>query len=147
MRNLLIFVVFNLFSPFLLAMPETEQNNLWQCTVYDSQGKSWSIMSAYELTAMNKALDACKKQSLQPLSCRSSQEGCDVQVNGESIRPMWKCTALDALANVWHSKTHANRDEAVLTAKAYCQRKSPAPDTCYAYVILCRNLNLNQSEP
>lgn len=133
-----------LFSPLLFAMPETESNNLWQCTVHDSQGKSWSIVSLYELTAMNKALDACKKASLQPLSCRSHEEGCDLLFNGESTRSLWKCTALDAMSKVWRSRACRQRDKAALAAKAFCQRKSTVPDTCYVYLTTCKNLSTRE---
>ena len=127
----------SLFSPFLMA----DDLNYWQCTAHDAQNKQWTVSNSYQLTAINKAFDACKKASQIPGSCKSSREDCDFFLHGVSTRPMWQCPALDAEAKVWRSNIYIHADDAALAAKAYCHSKSDLPDTCYTYLFMCRNLN------
>jgi len=116
----------------------------WQCTSYDKQDQQWLAKSQYERTATNKALEACKKQSKEPESCKIAKEYCESIVNGISTRPMWQCIALDLMAKPWRSNFYTNRDDAALAAKAYCQQRSGIPDSCYINLLTCKNFNSNR---
>ena len=105
--------------------------------------KNGIVDSYYQLAAINKALDACKKQSQFPANCKVAKARCEAFVNGISTRPMWQCTALDQMAKVWPSKIYVHRDDAAIAAKAYCQQGSSFPDTCYINLMTCKNLNPN----
>lgn len=120
-----------------------QQDALWQCTTYDDTGKPWVIRSEYSRMAMNKAFDACKKESTIPASCKTSAQDCEVFVNGLSTRPMWRCTALDRSGAPWISNAYQNRDDAALAARAYCKEQSSIPETCYMNTITCQNRNDN----
>lgn len=113
----------------------------WQCSVYDGAGKQWMVQSSYQLAAINRAFDACKKQSQHPATCKSSKEDCDAFVNGRSTRPLWQCTALDHTGTPWPSNLYPQRDDAALAAKAFCQHNNGSPDTCYVNLITCKNIN------
>lgn len=113
----------------------------WQCRVLDSAGKQWVEQSGYQLAAINRAFDACKKQSQYPDTCKSSKADCDAFINGNSTRPMFQCTALDHLATPWRSSLYPQPDDAALGAKAFCQQNSSSPDTCYINMITCKNIN------
>lgn len=113
----------------------------WQCSVFDASGKEWVEQSGYQLAAINRAFDACKKQSMNPDTCKSSKADCDAFVNGHSTRPLFQCTALDHLATPWRSNLYPQRDDAALAAKAFCQQSGGSPDTCYVNVITCKNIN------
>jgi hypothetical protein len=115
--------------------------NFWSCTAYDAENKEWNGKSGYELAAINKAYEACRKQSKIPTSCKTAKESCEVFMNGVSTRPMWRCTALDQMAKTWPSNVYTHRDDAAIAAKAYCEQGSSFPDTCYINLMTCKNLN------
>lgn len=120
-------------SPILI------KNSYWQCVTHDSANKQWAAKSAYKKTALNIAFDACKKQSQQPVSCKASVSNCEGFNQGFSIRPMWRCTAMDKTAEAWQSNFYSQRDDAALGAKAYCKQNSTVPETCYINVVTCVN--------
>jgi hypothetical protein len=116
-------------------------DNYWQCTSSDKEHNQWLAKSQFELSATNRAMEACKKQSQYPQSCKAPKESCDAIINGYSTRPMWQCTALDVMAKPWRSSFYVQRDDAALGAKNYCRQKSSLPDTCYINLLTCNNLN------
>ncbi|KTD25096.1 MULTISPECIES: hypothetical protein [Legionella] len=120
---------------------ETLEGNFWRCTAFDAENKEWTVESSYEISAVNKAFDECKKQSKIPRSCKTAKESCEAFVNGKSTRPMWRCTALDQMAKSWPSNVYTHRDDAAIAAKAYCEQNSAFPDTCYINLMTCKNLN------
>lgn len=126
-------------SPSMAA--EIALGNYWRCTAQDAENKEWLAISNYEISAINKAFDDCKKQSKTPSSCKTAKEACEAFINGISTRPMWRCVALDQKAKTWPSNIYIHRDDAALAAKAYCQQNSVYPDTCYINLITCKNLN------
>ncbi|WP_028387687.1 hypothetical protein [Legionella fairfieldensis] len=140
-----LLTVILLIGSFIFHSAEAEEinasGNYWRCTSFDGENKEWTVNSNYELSAINKALDACKKQSNRPTSCKTAKETCEVFINGTSTRPMWRCTALDQMAKTWPGNIYAHRDDAAIAAKAYCQQESSFPDTCYINLITCKNLN------
>ena len=50
---------------------------------------------------------------------------------------IWRCTALDQMAQSWVGHISANRDDAALDAEAYCQEHSSVPDSCYIDLLTC----------
>lgn len=137
----LFFLSYLLLSQTVFAEHFDPNSNYWYCSASDAEDKEWTVTSGYELAAINKAFDACKKESRMPATCKVAKENCEVFVNGLSTRPMWRCTALDQTAQPWRSNVYSQRDDAALAAKAYCQDESSLPDTCYINLITCRNLN------
>ncbi|KTC69298.1 hypothetical protein Lbir_2037 [Legionella birminghamensis] len=117
------------------------QEKNWECRAQDQTKKQWLGISNYELTALNKAFDACKKESQFPLSCKISRSNCDGYVNGNSISPLWQCTAMDSDAQPWLSVYFRHRDDAVFSAKDYCRGHSNVPETCYVNIVTCKNIN------
>jgi hypothetical protein len=115
--------------------------NYWRCIAHDDENKEWIAKSSFELAAINKAYDACKKQSNIPSSCKTAKETCEVFMNGVSTRPMWRCTAFDQMAKSWPSNTYTHRDDAAIAAKAYCEQGSAFPDTCFINLMTCKNMN------
>ncbi|ARG97545.1 hypothetical protein [Legionella micdadei] len=120
---------------------ETLEGSFWRCTAFDGEDKEWTVDSSYEISAVNKAFEECKKQSKVPSSCKTAKEACEAFVNGKSTRPMWRCTALDQMAKTWLSNVYTHRDDAAIAAKAYCEQNSAFPDTCYINLMTCKNLN------
>lgn len=116
-------------------------DDYWQCTAFDGAKHQWVIKNAYERVAENKALEACKKQSPVPSTCKIIKNNCDYFANGLSTKPFWQCTALDQMSKLWLSDFFNNRDEAAMNAKALCQKESGMPDTCYVNLLTCKNLN------
>ncbi len=115
--------------------------NYWQCLLVDADNKEWSAQGNYKLMALNRAFEACKKQSIIPNSCKISAANCEAFFQGKSTRSVWRCQALDRNGDSWFSNSYANKDDAALAAKAYCQDNSKIPETCYAFPFICRNLN------
>ncbi|CEK10713.1 hypothetical protein [Legionella hackeliae] len=144
MKNKLITIAF--CSIFLLSQTtlsaELSDSNYWKCTSYDADNKSWTAHSDYQITSINKAFDACKKQSRVPTTCKTSKEDCEAIVNGMTTRAMWRCLALDLAAVPWFSNIYDKASDAAMGAKAYCQANSALPETCYVYLFTCRNLNV-----
>lgn len=119
----------------------TDTPGTWQCAVHDTSRLQWTVESPYRLTALNKAMEACRKESQNPGSCHTSNQDCDQIVRGFSTRPEWQCVALDDFANPWHSnRNYRVRDDAALAALDYCKAKSAIPKTCYTYVFMCHLL-------
>lgn len=108
---------------------------------FDGANKSWAAKSDYQISAINQAYATCKKESTIPTSCQTSKEGCEFFIGGQTTKPMWRCTALDQMATPWMSNIYAQRDDAAIAAKAYCQDRSGFPDTCYINLMTCENLN------
>lgn len=117
--------------------PGLERGSYWQCTVEDSANKQWSAKSMYQKAALNNAFASCKKESQKPLSCKSSISNCEGFNQGMSLRPMWRCTALDQTAKPWQSNFYPQRDDAALAAKAFCRNKSSVPESCYINLVTC----------
>lgn len=124
----------------LYAYANTE-HNYWQCAAEDNSHYQWTMSGQYEREAINKAYEACKKQSQNPRTCKSTATLCDYFRDGHSTKPIWQCTALDQTAAAWESNPDTNRNDAALAAKAYCQSKSTLPASCYINLLTCRNLN------
>ena len=117
------------------------QANSWQCTASDAESKQWVISSPYQRQATNEAYTACKRESRIPNTCAVAHEACEAFVNGVSTKPLWKCTALDRFAKPWVSITYSHRDDAAIAAKAYCEEKREAPDSCYINLLTCKNVH------
>lgn len=143
MKKTLILLFFLCF--FLSQRAMTNQGiasaNDWQCTAQDAENKQWTVKSNYKISAFHKSLEQCRKESLQPKTCRMAKGSCESFINGLTTRPMWQCSALDHRAKVWTGKIYRYRDDAALAAKAYCRQGSALPDTCYINLITCKNLN------
>lgn len=133
-------MLFSAITP-TFAAELAPDSNFWRCSAYDAENLEWVIESGYKLTAINKAFDDCKKQSKFPKSCKVAKDTCELFVNGITTRPMFQCTALDRLARRWLSSIYYHPDEAAFAAKAHCQQNSSLPETCYVYMLTCRNLN------
>ena len=121
--------------------PGWADDGYWECAAQDAEQKQWVIKSPYERVASTKAFEACKKQSIAPISCKIPKENCDYFSNGLNTHPMWRCLALDQMSKLWRSEIHTNRDEAALESKAFCQQHSPMPESCYINLMTCKNLN------
>lgn len=125
-----------------LAMAaDLSDGNYWTCSAHDAENREWVIYSSYEISAIHKAYEECKKQSKIPASCKVSKAACEEFVNGVSTRPMWQCIALDRSAKEWPSNSHPDRDDAAIAAKDNCRQHSSFPDTCYINLMTCKNLN------
>ncbi|WP_231950405.1 hypothetical protein [Legionella spiritensis] len=135
------FFFFLLIIPVVHADTPGPSGNYWQCITEDSTNKRWVAQSVYQLTAINKAFDHCKKNSAYPNTCKASKANCEYFILGRTTRPMWQCTALDFHANPWNSNLYRTMDDAALAAKAYCLDNSSVPATCYINMITCKNLN------
>ena len=62
--------------------PNQAINHYWQCMAHDNQQKKlWPGRSAYQQVAINKALEACKKESRAPLTCMPLKNDCDYYEN------------------------------------------------------------------
>lgn len=139
-------VVMFFFSSFISQQSVAGEDgissgNFWRCTTYDAENKQWAVNSSYEITAINKSYDECKKESNIPTSCKTAKEACEMFLNGVTTHPMWRCTALDQMAKLWPSNIHTHRDDAAIAAKAYCEQGSAFPDTCYINLMTCKNFN------
>lgn len=128
----------------------------WQCIAQDSEEKHWIAHSGYERTASNKALELCKKESHAPSTCSVPAETCSYLAQSNNPNPtivtsivrttsspnasLWQCTALDWRARAWLNRPAPNQDMAALSAKAFCQKHSSLPETCYVNLITCQNV-------
>ncbi len=110
----------------------------WHCTTTDKNNKQWFVKSIYERAARAQTMDACKKQSKVPASCKTDCEGFN---HGISTRPAWQCTALDDDSKAWKSAAFAHRDDAAIAARENCKAHSSVPDSCYLNFSTCKNLN------
>ena len=125
-----------------LTMAETTK--AWHCTAKDDNDKEWNADHTYERTAQNLALEACKKESPTPGSCKAPEDSCDYfgkeHLYGKKSKYLWRCTAMDEKAKFWRGKPSHHKDEAALDAKALCQEHSARPDSCYVNLFTCRAL-------
>lgn len=128
-------------SASVCANPEAGSNNYWQCTTHDAGNKQWIARSVFQKIALNFAFASCKKQSQFPATCRTTRGNCEQFIQGISIKPMWKCTAIDSTATPWRSDLYSQRDDAALAAKAYCRQKSSVPGTCFVNMVTCFKSN------
>ncbi|KTD08266.1 hypothetical protein [Legionella jamestowniensis] len=144
MKNKLLAIA--CYSLFLISQSSPAavvlDTSYWKCTAYDAENRSWVGHSDYQITSINRAFDACKKQSRVPATCKTSKEDCEAIVNGMTTRPMWRCLALDLAAVPWFSNIYENATDAAMAAKSFCQANSALPETCYVYLFTCRNLNV-----
>lgn len=115
-------------------------NSYWLCKAYDSDNNQWIAKSPYKRMALNSAYGDCKKESNVPQSCQAANEHCEDIIKGVVNHPKWQCTALDQMANTWVGDTYTSRDQAVTGAKAYCEKHSAMPDSCYVNLLTCKNL-------
>lgn len=136
LRSALTLTLFMTISPSW-----ADETTYWQCSAIDQNSQSWTSKHAYERTATNQALEACKQESPLPSSCSVSHEACERFRHGVSTRPSWQCTALDQEAKPWASNPYPQRDDAAMAAKAYCKERSASPDTCHLNFLTCINLN------
>lgn len=121
---------------------QVKAENNWQCKSQDAENKEWFGQSDYQLAAINKAYELCKKESALPQTCKTSKESCEMMMDGVlSMKPMWRCMALDLAANAWFSNVYDHAGDAVLAALAYCRAYSSIPSTCYIDPYICRDLN------
>ncbi len=118
------------------------ESTYWKCTVSDAENRQWPGQADYQVSAINRALENCKRESKVPKTCKAAKEACEMIVNGVTTRPMWRCLALDQAAVPWFSNIYDHGDDAAMAAKAYCQANSTLPETCYVYLFNCRNLNI-----
>lgn len=140
-KLLLITILLMLLQSTSFASVMRGTNSYWKCAVYDKMNKQWTAQSPYSRTAINMAYSACKKQSDNPKSCMAATEQCEAFINGETISPIWRCTASDSMANNWRGDTYKLRDDAAIGAKEYCKHRSSIPDSCYVSMLSCTNLN------
>lgn len=139
---LLVMSFLGVLMPNLVSSASALDGNYWQCTTEDKTLKQWTAKSVYQKVAINISFDACKKQSVVPLSCKAAKASCEGYIQGVNTSPMWKCTALDRTAIPWQSNFYSHRLDAALAAKAFCKENSSVPDTCHINLVTCRNVNM-----
>jgi hypothetical protein len=133
-----------IFLPLLGFANPNENKDYWICKSHDNSNREWTIKNNYQKIAINQSFDACKKESKNPRTCKTSDNDCEGYHLGFSTKPYWRCMALDKTANHWKSNYYSNKDDAFLAAKAYCRSESRAPDSCYVNMITCANVNESQ---
>jgi hypothetical protein len=121
--------------------PIITSSNYWQCSTEDKANSQWTAQNSYRKIAINKAFEACKKESQLPATCKTSHTSCEHYVDGINTSPQWQCTALDYNAEPWKSNLYQQRDSAALAALAYCKSNSSIPATCYMNMVTCRDKN------
>lgn len=123
----------------LLILSQTGfSDDYFQCSITDRESKSWSAKSKHHKMAVHLALEACKRESNAPGSCKKSKIKCDdsdptVATNNGG----WRCMALDYMARAWSKDYHPNIDGAAFMALTYCRQRSAVPETCYLNYITC----------
>lgn len=135
MRNLMCLIL------LIPSLSFAASGSYWKCITKDISGKWWSSNSAYQKRAINLTFDACKKESRFPKTCKTASNACEHYINGVSITPAWRCTALDKEAQSWESIYYNHKDDAAIAAKDYCKSRSSVPDTCYVNMVTCVNVN------
>lgn len=128
-----------IFSSLFMQQLAAAENS-WRCVTVDAENKQWIANSSYQITALNKSLDECKKESKVPATCSVLKDSCNINLTNSSSRVQWQCTAFDFLADSWTATSSAGPDRAALSAKAYCRHKSALPDSCYINLITCLSL-------
>ena len=134
-------LLFWLFSPLLWAEAPLSPLNYWQCIATDQAKKEWTMQSNYHVTALNRSLALCKKNSEFPRSCRAPRESCEQFINGRTTRPMWQCSSIDYRGFAWHSNEYLHKYDAALAAKTLCRQHSDKPGTCLVNLLTCKNKN------
>ena len=164
MKQILVFLGVLGLSTTVYSQHEA---STWTCRATDAQHREWSVTSTYQLTAMKRAEEACKKQSQVPLSCEALKSSCEGVVEDHepllkeekhpthATRPqakerkiigirsgrgknLWQCMALDGGTSHWVNKPQRNALQAAFAALRACRQNSALPDTCYVYVFACR---------
>lgn len=135
-----LYVVLLLLPLLSFAMPDDGQD-YWVCKTHDETNREWIVKNNYQKIALNLSFNECKKQSKNPMSCKTSINDCEGFHLGLSTKPFWRCTALDVTATAWRSNYYSNREDAALAAQAYCKSMSTMPGTCYINLVTCINLN------
>ena len=123
------------------AMVMSGAQSQWLCNAYDDQNKQWMASNTYKQVAINKAYDACKKESRDPESCKAANEYCEALIKGKAVHPQWRCSALDHQSNVWVGDVYTNRHDAAAGAHEYCVARTSTPDSCYVNLLTCNYLN------
>ncbi|MFT4058289.1 MAG: hypothetical protein QM652_01935 [Legionella sp.] len=130
------------YASLTFAQPLVDDGrNFWQCTTHDTTGNKWVARSFYQKIALNFAFANCKKESTVPATCITASGNCEQFIQGVSIKPKWKCTALDFNAIAWEGNSYWQLYDAALAAKNYCRQKSKVPGTCYVNFVTCVNQN------
>lgn len=137
MSLLILFI----FTPLIGFTMPSNDTTYWVCKTMDNNNLEWIVKNKYKKIATNLAFDACKKQSKNPKSCKTSANDCEGFQNGFSTKPLWQCSALDKGTGLWKSNYYAHRDDAAIAAKDYCKTQSTIPETCYVNLIGCINAN------
>lgn len=137
----LLVLIIAFISTSAFGLSKSNSLNYWKCSIKDNENRVWTASNSYQKIAFNVAIDNCKKGSKVPASCMASKSTCVNYSNGINMTPMWECTAIDESAEPWVSNPNPQREEAALSAKAYCQENSQLPDTCYINLITCININ------
>ena len=124
-----------------MAAEPLSNENYWVCTATDSENKTWTEKTNYDVTAKNRAFEACKKESAVPMSCAMNKKACEQFRDGHSVLPMWRCVAFDQKAHRWPSPLFSVREDAALAAKSICLENSEIPASCYINLATCQNIN------
>lgn len=136
-QQVLFFLLF--ISTWAHAIPPNKPTSYWQCVTQDKTDKQWSAKNTFQKVALNLAFSTCKKESMAPLTCKTSKSRCEGFNQGERMKSGWVCTALDDFAQAWPSVVYSSREEAALGAKGFCKHNSAVPETCYINLITCAN--------
>ena len=129
-----------LFIGLCVLTHHASANHNWLCVAEDRYHHSWQSTGYHEQIALNRAFDACKKNSHLPFSCSVSQASCTAYDSKLLRTAGFQCVAIDKLATAWVGNTYRTPAKALMAAKRYCQNQSPLPDTCYTYPILCKTV-------
>lgn len=133
-------------SPLLIALAfpfaiHAKSLTVWKCTALDTSGQSWFETSHYPKTAITRALDRCKKNSLYPVGCYATRELCKVYSSGYSQMIYWRCATLDLDGAKWNSGPYASKERAAIASYNFCKKWSQAPSTCYTNMLTCTKAN------
>ncbi|OGV27202.1 MAG: hypothetical protein A3F18_07250 [Legionellales bacterium RIFCSPHIGHO2_12_FULL_37_14] len=115
-----------------------EEAGFWRCEAKDAAQMTFKADNALQKTALNKAYALCKKDSKYPESCQVAKTGCEFFAKGVNTSPLWECSALDRLSEIFTSNPYPNKYDAVVAARAYCQQQSKASDSCYVNLLTCK---------
>ncbi|MBN8086360.1 hypothetical protein J0J19_23155, partial [Vibrio vulnificus] len=67
--RILVFLI--ILTNFTLARAQNSKD-YWQCSIIDNNKQEWTVNSYYAISTQHKALEACKKHSIYPKSCKLS---------------------------------------------------------------------------
>lgn len=119
------------------AYTQIDTNNYWQCKSYDNANLTWTASNTYQKTAMNTALDSCKKGSKNPASCKIAENLCVEFNQDRNHKPRWQCTSLDGNGTSYTSNYFATKDDAAINSLDSCKKQSAIPDTCLINLVSC----------